>query len=457
ICGVCGDDPELATVCAPCVPDCGDRVCGDDGCEGSCGDCMGCGGPEPSLCQEGVCLQVCCPSCDGLACGSDGCGGSCGACEGCDGPDEALCQDGSCVEACCGTCEGKTCGDDGCGVSCGECASGDVCDSGTCVCVPDCSTNLCGADGCGGSCGTPDLCAPTVDITSPPNQTVYTKGTEVLLQGVVSDPAYAYEELKVIWEVPGIETLFEGAPGLGGWTEAMLTTGEEGPVTVMLHVENPSGLIASDLIHLHVCSDGPIETFDEPLAEDSKWKTYQYAFWHEDGWVDMTDLDTWARGAVFNVQEQVNPGNVEIRFSICTGGGGGGMMGGGMMGGMMGGGMGGGMGGWDMGADGYALSVVNVNNVEDLEAFIYGAQDGGCLAYGVSGACGDMEITSFHVEFDTYFNQGNPMQDPTASNHVAVTLNGDPGNHLLWAEYPLEDLEWHDVVVKTVGTYITVT
>jgi hypothetical protein len=55
-------------------------------------------------------------------------------------------------------CDGRTCGDDGCEGTCGSCGNNEICDSGTCICIPDCApSNACGADGCGGSCGT---CAP---------------------------------------------------------------------------------------------------------------------------------------------------------------------------------------------------------------------------------------------------------------------------------------------------------
>jgi len=83
-----------------CVPDCvaEGKVCGDDGCGGSCGDCMGCDGVDNGLCDNtGQCTTVCCPDCVGKVCGDDGCGNDCGVCEGCDGPDNALClPNGTC-------------------------------------------------------------------------------------------------------------------------------------------------------------------------------------------------------------------------------------------------------------------------------------------------------------------------------------------------------------------------
>ena len=105
-----------------CEPQCGDRVCGDDGCGGSCGEC---GNAE--VCSEliGECFPATCtPICDGRECGTDHCGGSCGECqEGsfCD-PHTAKC--GECVPSC----VGRACGDDGCGGSCGTCAPGYTCD-----------------------------------------------------------------------------------------------------------------------------------------------------------------------------------------------------------------------------------------------------------------------------------------------------------------------------------------
>ncbi|MDP6946702.1 MAG: hypothetical protein QF464_21310, partial [Myxococcota bacterium] len=91
----------------------------------------------------------CVPACGDKSCGDDGCGGACGAC------DEGLAcdADGQCV--CAPDCDGKTCGDDGCGGVCGTCSAPMACgDDDHCVCQPDCGERECGADGCGGSCGT---------------------------------------------------------------------------------------------------------------------------------------------------------------------------------------------------------------------------------------------------------------------------------------------------------------
>ncbi len=63
-----------------CVPECGGRVCGDDGCGGSCGHCYTFeGAPKDELCTpEGTC-PVC--GCGTKVCGFDPCGSPCGQCQ----------------------------------------------------------------------------------------------------------------------------------------------------------------------------------------------------------------------------------------------------------------------------------------------------------------------------------------------------------------------------------------
>ncbi len=196
-------------------------------------DCGTSGGADPSGQNPKSCPGACTPNCTGKVCGDDGCGGSCGTCPAgqtchagqcvpnveypnqCLGPDQPSassctavetyegccdaygrviwCEDGQlyCVDcanrypqcgwdpegfyncgtnggadpsgqfpkACGGTCTpnctGKVCGDDGCGGSCGTCPAGQACQAGQCVgCTPDCAGKECGDDGCGGSCGT---------------------------------------------------------------------------------------------------------------------------------------------------------------------------------------------------------------------------------------------------------------------------------------------------------------
>ena len=198
-----------------CTPACQGKTCGDDGCEGSCGDCPGCNGPNDGLCEDGVCYPTCCPQCAGVQCGADGCGGICGECtagsacvgglcvsdcatsptcecvaEACGlggsfGPPEELCMiigefaeaTGGCMnimldaysgpESCTADCDkapipglATLCEDPSCGLLVDLLSDFGGLSNNACLmcyCEPDCTGKSCGSDGCGGSCGS---CGP---------------------------------------------------------------------------------------------------------------------------------------------------------------------------------------------------------------------------------------------------------------------------------------------------------
>jgi len=149
-----------------CQRNCTGRVCGDDGCGGSCGTCE-----KTQDCIDGQCLCIfetcmgeccdpgekcsnglcCLPSCGSKLCGSDGCGGECPP--GCD-PGQICDQQTWTCQTCVSDCNGKECGPDGCDGSCAPgCSHGYVCSQGLCeICVPDCTDRECGPDGCDGEC-----------------------------------------------------------------------------------------------------------------------------------------------------------------------------------------------------------------------------------------------------------------------------------------------------------------
>jgi len=150
--------------CNNCLPDCTNKECDSDGCEGSCGICNK---PPPNYCKDnkllveynnnGTCSNYKCvynyseitceyacenglctncnKNCTNKVCGSDGCGGVCGVCnelQFCNAL--GLCE---CLyEICNGVC----------------CKENEVCFNSSC-CLPDCIGKECGPDKCGGSCG----------------------------------------------------------------------------------------------------------------------------------------------------------------------------------------------------------------------------------------------------------------------------------------------------------------
>lgn len=109
----------------------------------------------------------CTPACGTRVCGPDGCGGTCGHCTA-----EQVCSiDGTCVDlggpsTCDQSCEdlGYTCGDH-CGRDCGACPGAqDACIDHQCVCQPKCSAATCEKDdGCGGTCPSCEVVSTCTD------------------------------------------------------------------------------------------------------------------------------------------------------------------------------------------------------------------------------------------------------------------------------------------------------
>ena len=146
-----------------CAPDCSGKVCGDDGCGGTCGAC-----DVGTACDSAGACQTCESDCTGKVCGDDGCGGMCGYC----GDFESCDATGACGTASCGDqytaagmCQGNTlvycegdlvsvrhCADEGlfCGATQESGVMGCVAEG---TCTPYCEGKVCGDDGCGGSCG----------------------------------------------------------------------------------------------------------------------------------------------------------------------------------------------------------------------------------------------------------------------------------------------------------------
>ncbi len=164
-----GEDPGGGG--GECTPNCEAVACGDDGCGGSCGDCVA--GTE---CQGGYCIGETPPETwecsEGYYNATDGCDCACGAFDpdclieeqslyGCSGMTEPACNAaGECVPGVC-ECGERECGDDGCGNSCGECEGGLECDGGRCVTPPPegwtCSPGYFdSSDGCDCDCGAYD-------------------------------------------------------------------------------------------------------------------------------------------------------------------------------------------------------------------------------------------------------------------------------------------------------------
>lgn len=141
---------------AACVPYCGSKKCGDNGCGGSCGTCS-----TGYQCNGSQCVYQCQPNCAGRKCGSDGCGGSCGTCawnQQCSstGQCQSSCaQNGTAGAVCCPG-QGLTlCSDGVCRSSCPtSCTANGQKGSGDC-CLP---AKRCSDGYCRNSCPPPPTC-----------------------------------------------------------------------------------------------------------------------------------------------------------------------------------------------------------------------------------------------------------------------------------------------------------
>lgn len=145
------EDTGPCTLICPATLRCGPHPCGVGECEPGCSGAKPVCNLETRQCEP----EVCTPNCTGKVCGYDGCGGTCpaGSDGRCTGGLYCNYTTGQCEDKCYPDCTGRECGDDGCGKTCQPgCPSGVECHAdGYCVAEGECqasSTQLeCTADG----------------------------------------------------------------------------------------------------------------------------------------------------------------------------------------------------------------------------------------------------------------------------------------------------------------------
>jgi hypothetical protein len=276
----------------------------------------------------------------------------------------------------------------------------------------------------------------TTEITSPDRNDTFQVNYVINATGVVSDSVFAPEELTVRWRTAQTGDLATSTPDAEGNVTARIRLPDAGTYLIEMIAETPEGQTASTTVQVGICDFSTPETFDPDLLSDD-WRIYGDAQWTEEGWLEMTGIETGRSGAIYFVGSTVDPGDIGFEFSIYTGGGAG------------------------SGADGFAMSVFNAANVEQLSEWVNAAGSGGCMSYGLVGDCGVYEdIEAFHIEFDTWYNtlgDDSGVQDPTENDHVAIALDGNPADHVAWADVgDIEDSEWHTVRVDIEGARVRV-
>jgi hypothetical protein len=256
---------------------------------------------------------------------------------------------------------------------------------------------------------------------------------EDVLRFTITAGAWTAEDVTLSWssDVDGALTppAWDAESGTWWWSTAPLTAGSH-ELTLVASV--PDGGTETLVLELGVCEWPAVEEFTAGIGGD--WTAYDAAAWDAGGWLEITGNVTSSRGSIYKTTRRVNAGDFKMAFDIATGGGA------------------------YTGGDGYAINIVNVPDVAALEDYIGIAAWGGCLGYGITLDCEvGSTISAFHIEFDTWRNDGDNAYDPTYANHVGVMMDGDPSNHLLWADFPtLEDLNWHHVVVEVRSTRVQV-
>ena len=268
--------------------------------------------------------------------------------------------------------------------------------------------------------------------TAPNANTVVEMGTAVKLSVWVTAEHLALGDLEVHFTSSLDGLLGKVVPTETGLTSLQATLATAGWHEIHAQVTDGAGHVAAATLVIGVCIYPGPEPFDAGTTP-AGWSFYGDATHATEGWVELTGPKQGRQGAVFQVAEKLEPGNIHLGFSFRIGEG---------------------LGG---GAHGLALTVFNVPSVYELEATLAMAAGGGCLGFGVSGECGPMMVEAIHVEIDTHSNTGNPNTDPTDSDHVAVLINGTMSPHIFWQPIPdINDGVWHTLEFILVGVHVTI-
>lgn len=280
-----------------------------------------------------------------------------------------------------------------------------------------------------------EILEPLVGVASRQGDPLAFRGRVEVLEPLEGTPT-------VQW-VSDLDGLLDASPLDGSGETAFVTDTLSAGIHEITLEAVLGGETASANLTVGVCGFPDTFTFDADL-DPLEWEIVGDATRDSRGWLEMTGNIRDRRGAIVNIGTPISEGDIRIRFDISTGqcnepGP---------------------CSSSATGADGFAVSIFETGSAADTVALMEQAEGGGGLGYGVSGGYGDVTVNAFHIEFDTWYNQLNDAEyhtDPTRENHVGITLNGDPGNHVLFAELPtLENNEWHNVDIAVVGPRVTV-
>lgn len=295
-----------------------------------------------------------------------------------------------------------------------------------------------------------DIHTMTLNIELPAYSSLVEADNPVTFKGSVNDSRFDESDITMTWTIREQITtpvvLLEEKADSSGVSEFqhVFSESEAKYYAVKLTAKAPDGLeMSTNEVIFGICVDpfGGKQTFDATELGEG-WVLANDSFRDSDGangWLELTGSDFNKRGLIYNSMLKVYPGDITMRIKIRTG-----------QPGIP----------TDTGADGFAMTVIDAEDQAELESYASAVRSGGCLGYGVAGVyCGsggEMDVSAFHIEFDTWYNSETGIDDPTTENHVAINTDGNPGEHLLWKNTLLEDNSWHDIEIKTDANRVTV-
>ncbi|MCP4807866.1 MAG: hypothetical protein GY913_10030 [Proteobacteria bacterium] len=264
--------------------------------------------------------------------------------------------------------------------------------------------------------------SPWVELVEPAVDEIIAEQAAVELVALVSDGQDLPEQMQVEFSSDLTGSIGTVTPDSSG-TASVLWAAENrdpGLQTVSVSVVDTCGLVEFD--SAEVCQQAGYEA-DE--LDISTWSFSGTASWDgSNSWVELTPATTSQLGSAFQTATSLDGSSISIRFEFFIGNG--------------------------SGADGLAMTVIDTSR---MTSFLGNA--GGCIGYGSHSECdgGGPGLPGWSVEVDTYQNG----HDPTAQDHVAMSLDGDVANPQAWAVLPeMEDTGWHTFEADLDSGHLTV-
>ena len=267
-----------------------------------------------------------------------------------------------------------------------------------------------------------ELCAQPLHFVLPETGDFFRQNdllTAVLHAPNLIDPL----DYSLLWEDDTGTILSESTFDEYGLTHFVDTefTKAKGSAELHVRLRTPDGMCPETIIKpVTVCSKHLFEDFEQ---ESDLWSTSGDATLHPEGWIELTHNEQGRQGAYYNTETWIQPGDLSIRMTIQTGNG------------------------IHGGADGLALTVINL---------VENALPGGGIGYAIMEDSEEWSGEALTVEIDTFENTGDyEHTDPTRFDHIGITENANPDQHLAWVDTPnISNFETHDIRVDIVQNNI---